>query len=79
MPVYKIFKKNAGNSEACVSVAYTDMYANGASDIVKLKELAPRKNYWSQLDGEASITTTELRCLPDLSGRRIKNYSGFSA
>ena len=39
-------------SEACMSVVYTDMYANAASEIVKWKGLDPKKVYQMQLDGE---------------------------
>lgn len=39
-------------SEACMSVVYTDVYANAASEIVKWKGLDPKKVYQMQLDGE---------------------------
>ena len=39
-------------SEACMSVVYTDMYANAASEIVKWKGLDPKKVYQMQIDGE---------------------------
>lgn len=39
--------------EACLSVVYTDLHANAASEIVKWKGLDPKRIYRMWLDGEA--------------------------
>ena len=53
-------------SEACMSVVYTDMYANAASEIVKWKGLDPRN-----FSGAALMHAGILLPLPE------QNYDAF--